>query len=463
MRMVKYRSLPDAHRVRASDPLTVYKCKLAESEQVISEMAEELSSCYETLSAIFRCGAELGKTNNIRTFAESLCSDLLQITESDWYSLRILTSDRRLVHFASSIAGLRLEGLPLDAAESAQPAEVRAALTRTDIWFNPKNPLPDNDPLTTFGRNGRGMVHPILFADNLSGTLSVGKREGRPPFTAAQANIVQTFADFLAIQFINAQLQENLIQHKLVTRELEIAKSIQRALLPRVLPQPCGFGLAGYCEFAQTVGGDFYDVVPVSDSALLLIIADVMGKGIPAAMFAAILRSLLRAAPELNRQPAALLQRVNRLLYEELSEVEMFITAQLAYVDFEKREMITASAGHCPVLLGFMNGGIRTISPDGIPIGILPDAPFEAHVERIPPGAKLLFYTDGVTDARNANGAFFTEERLLNWFQCISTEARTAGELKASLVGSLRRFQGDAASFDDQTFLIVAEQHFARR
>ncbi|MBA4149808.1 MAG: SpoIIE family protein phosphatase [Verrucomicrobia bacterium] len=441
-----------------------YSRKLAESEQVISEMAEELSSCYETLSTIFRCGAELGKTNNVITFATSLCNDLLQITESDWYVLRIISEERtRLIPFATSVPGAKLEPLFVPSPGKATTVEMQAAATRRDVWFNTEQPVSQSDPLHQFGSESIGLVHPILFADNLTGTLTVGKSAGRSRFTAAQANIVHTFADFLAIQFVNTQLQEEQLKHKLVSRELEIAKSIQRALLPKTLPQPCGFGLAGYCEFAQTVGGDFYDVVPVSDNSLLLIIADVMGKGIPAAMFAAILRSVLRAAPELNQQPAALLQRVNRLLYEELSEVEMFITAQLAFLDFEKRELIVASAGHCPILLGSPTSQLKAISPDGIPLGILPDANYETHIEQLPRDARLLLYTDGLTDARNISGSFFSEERLLIWFKSVSTEDKTAEELKLSLADAVHQFQGEAAPFDDQTFLILAEQNSARR
>ncbi len=449
------------------ESVSYYKRKLAENEQIISEMAEELSSCYETLSAIFRCGAELGNTNNIAGFANSLCNDLLGITESDWYVLRVISDeDSRLTSFATSDPSANLEPISVPLGSEGTTAEMRAAGTRSDVWFSRKSPMGPNDPLAHFGPDSIGLVHPMLFADNLAGTLTVGKRAGRPSFTAAEANIVHTFADFLAIQFVNARLQEQQIKHKLVSRELEIAKSIQRALLPKSLPQPFGFELEGYCEFARTVGGDFYDVVPIGDSSVLLIIADVMGKGIPAAMFAAILRSVLRAAPEYNQQPDALLNRVNRLLYEELSEVDMFITAQLVYVNFEKRYLIAASAGHCPIFLGSASPSgvlVKAISPEGIPLGILPDAKFEAQKEELPDDATLLLYTDGVTDARNSEGLFFSEERLLNWFKSRSTQESSAEQIKNSLSTALHQFQGDLAPFDDQTFLILAEQNETRR
>ena len=327
--------------------------RLAESEQMISDMAEELSSCYESLSAIFRYSAEQGKTISLQDFSRRLLSDLLRIAAADWFVLRLVPKEQaRLVVFTASEAALDLEPLDLaDSVRTGDSAEVRSGTNRVDIWFDHQKPLAATDPLALAKPDSLGLVHPFYFGDTLIGTLTLGKTVSRTPFTAAQTNVVHTFADFLAIQIVNARFQEEQVNSLLVARDLQIAKNIQRSLLLKTLPQLPGFGLAGYCESARQVGGDFYDVIKLSDNSLLLIIADVMGKGIPAAMFAAILRSLLRALPELTSQPSALLSRVNRLLFDELSDVDMFITAQLVYVDVRERRLITASAGHCPLLL----------------------------------------------------------------------------------------------------------------
>ena len=123
------------------------------------------------------------------------------------------------------------------------------------------------------------------------------------------------------------------------------------------------------------MGGDFYDVLKINAHSALLVIADVMGKGIPAALFAAMLRTLIRAAPELTPQPAALLERVNRLLFPELSGMDMFITAQLAYVDAKARRLVVAGAGHCPLAVATPTG-VKTFSPEGMPLGIKQDTGF---------------------------------------------------------------------------------------
>jgi serine phosphatase RsbU (regulator of sigma subunit)/anti-sigma regulatory factor (Ser/Thr protein kinase) len=430
--------------------------RLSESEKIIRDMAEELSFCYESLSAIFRCSAELGKSNDLEDFARRLLGDLAQITSAEWFVFRkAAPGDPKIEVFVSSDGNVLLPSLLLPEA-SDKSVEVEAALAREDVWFDYLNPLKESDPLSKVRPGSVGLVHPIYLGETLIGTLTIAKSSGS--FTAVQANVVHTFADFLAIQIVNARFTDELVRNRLVSRELEIAKMIQRSLLPKTIPRVSGYGLAGFCESAHQVGGDFYDVIKISDDALLLIIADVMGKGIPAAMFAAILRSLLRAVPEWMNQPAALLARVNRLLFDELSGVDMFITAQLVYVDSRARRITAASAGHCPVLLALdLEGNVKTLSPEGLPLGILPDTTFSNQTEILPKNSRVLLYTDGLTEARNSAGEFFGQDRLIRWLRKSASVRKNAEELKEDLAGELAGFQSSSTLNDDQTFLIMAE------
>jgi serine phosphatase RsbU (regulator of sigma subunit)/anti-sigma regulatory factor (Ser/Thr protein kinase) len=438
------------------------KSKLAESEQIVNEMAEELSSCYESLSAIFRSGTELGKTDNLLNFSRSLCEDLLKITSADWFLLRIVPKRTTVLSvFASSAGGEHLLPLITNIARIGASAELKAGAYRKDILFGSENPLDPNDPIQSMQPTKVGLVHPFYFAETLIGTLTIGKKSNERPFTSAHVNVVHTLADFLAIQIVNARIYEEQLNHRLVTRELEIASEIQRALLPKKLPQLRGFGLAGYCQSARHVGGDFFDVVSINQHSALLIIADVMGKGVPAAMFAAILRSILRGSLELEDQPAALLSRVNGLLHDELSEVDMFITAQLAFVDVQAREVIVASAGHCPALIfSGDNPEPKLISPEGMPLGILRETLFTEITEKLSHDCRLILYTDGVTESRNPNEQFFGHQRLVQWMGKRGSELDTAEKLKESLAAELNNFQEQAAPGDDQTFLILAEETF---
>jgi serine phosphatase RsbU (regulator of sigma subunit)/anti-sigma regulatory factor (Ser/Thr protein kinase) len=432
--------------------------RLGETEQVIRDMAEELSSCYESLSAIFRCSSELGKTNDLEEFARRLLTDLASITSADWFVLRVVPREgEELRLFAASREGLVAENIPLDRPTMVS-VELQAGRAREDVWFDSHRPLREGDPLFEMNPKAHGLVHPIYLGDNLVGTVAVAKDTPGPTFTAVQANVVHTFSDFLAIQMMNARFNEEQVRIRLVSRELEIAQQIQRSLLPKSIPDLPGMDLAGFCQSAHQVGGDFYDVLKVRDDAVLLVIADVMGKGIPAAMFAAILRSLLRAAPEWMDQPATLLARANRLMFEELSAVDMFITAQLVFVDAKNRRITAASAGHCPGLLAIdERGSIVSIAPDGLPLGIEPDTKFSSHTEALQRPAKLLLYTDGLTEARNPHGEFFGQDRLMKWLRKEATRKGNAKELADNLARDLTNFQSSAAQTDDQTFLILAE------
>jgi serine phosphatase RsbU (regulator of sigma subunit)/anti-sigma regulatory factor (Ser/Thr protein kinase) len=433
--------------------------RVAESEKIIRDMAEELSFCYESLSAIFRCSAELGKSNDLEEFARRLLGDLAQITSADWFVFRLAVKNgNRLDVFVASDPVLHLAPLVLASAANGRSVEAEAAMTREDVWFDQMSPLLAGDPLNVSRSGSIGLVHPIYLADTLVGTLTIAKGTGKGLFTAVQANVVHTFSDFLAIQIVNARYTEDQVRNRLVSRELEIAKTIQRSLLPKTIPRLPGYGVAGFCESAHQVGGDFYDVLKINDDAVLLIIADVMGKGIPAAMFAAILRSLLRAVPEWTSQPAALLGRINRLLFEELNGVDMFITAQLVYVDGKLRRITAASAGHCPVLLALdETGAVKALAPEGLPLGILPDTSFSNHTEELPKNCRVLLYTDGLTEARNTQGEFFGQERLIGWLRRSTETRKTAEELKEELAEELVQFQASATLNDDQTFLILAE------
>lgn len=445
-------------RAALNFPLAEAEQRLNESEKIIRDMAEELSFCYESLSAIFRCSAELGKTNDLEEFARRLLTDLAQITSAEWFVFRTSKKgESKLEIFVSSDSGVLLPPLTLSEA-GGRSVEAEAALAREDVWFDHLNPLKPADPLAKLRPGSVGLVHPIYMGETLIGTLTIAKASGPGAFTAVQANVVHTFADFLAIQIVNARFTDELVRNRLVSRELEIAKTIQRSLLPKTIPRLSGYGLAGFCESAHQVGGDFYDVIKINDDTLLLVIADVMGKGIPAAMFAAILRSLLRAVPEWMSQPAALLARVNRLLFEELSGVDMFITAQLVYVDSRARRITAASAGHCPVLLAMdAEGNVKSIAPEGLPLGILPETTFSNQTEILPKHSRILLYTDGLTEARNSAGEFFGQERLIKWLKRSTLTRKGADELKDDLAAELMAFQATSTLSDDQTFLIMTE------
>ena len=445
------------HSSSAAASIAEVQERLEETQQALSEMARELCFRTESLSAIFRCSTGLGRSNNLPDFSQQLLNDLLHITSADWFVLRnVRESGEELTTLVVS-AGFDGAQQPLSIAKPSPIAEVQAAITRRDVVFGPHRPLVADDPLVNKA-GGAGMVRPILAGGNLVGTLAVGRALSNEPFTPPQAKVIQTFADFLGIQLVNARLQEEQLSTRLLGHELDIAQNIQRSLLPRSLPQLRHFGVAGYCESARQVGGDFYDVLQLSDNSLLLVVADVMGKGVPAALFAAILHSLVRALPEWTQRPAEMLARLNWHMYDELSAVDMFVTAQIVLINAKKNQMTVASAGHCPVLLAQAGTpGLKRIAPEGMPLGILPTTQFIEEVCELRSPCRVLLHTDGLTEAPDVTASTRAQHRLERWLQQSLARERSAAQLRDELAKELRKAQASMPLKDDQTFLIVAE------
>jgi serine phosphatase RsbU (regulator of sigma subunit)/anti-sigma regulatory factor (Ser/Thr protein kinase) len=454
-----------SHRTAQSLPSSQeLQQKLALSEEVIGTMAKELCFRSEALAAIFRCTSEMGKTGAVEELSYRLLGDLLQIVGADWLILRLVPKDEpsRLVFTKSSRPGLTLDPIFLNSS-AARCAEVQAAVSRKDVFFGPQNPLSPDDPLAQKLPCSVGLVQPIARGETLLGTLAIGRFEVEKPFTVDQVEVIYTFCEFLAIQVVNARLRKEQVELRLTAHELEIARNIQQSLLPKTYPVLPGFGLSGFCLSARQVGGDFYDVLSLSDEQALLIVADVMGKGVPAALFAATLHTLVHTTAEWTHKPSELLARMNRLLFEELSGVDMFITAQLVLADLNRRRLVVANAGHCPLFVAGPAGNLNRISPDGLPLGIVPDVTYEEETLPLNECSRALLYTDGLTEARNSHGELFGQERLCTWLRQSVSKPKTAAELSDNFLAEIKSFQSQAGLSDDQTFLILVDETKARQ
>jgi len=431
--------------------------RLAEAEAALNDMTAELATSYESLVAMFRYSAELGAHTDVKDFSQRLLRDLMQIAEADSAVLRLLSSDgKRLETLLVMPEQGRIILPPVTLTEGLSSVEVGAARNRQDIWFDPGEPLDRNDPLRTVMPVGNGICHAFVVADQLVGTAALGRFAADKPFTAAQVNLLHTFIDFLAIQIVNARLLNERTTTRVTRRELEIAAEIQHSLLPETVPACLPFELAATCQNALQVGGDFYDFIPAGDGAVLLVIADVMGKGVPAALFAAVLRSTIRSMPQLFSQPGELLGAANRTLYSDLSRVDMFATAKVAYLNPRRQEIVSASAGHCPLLV--WPSGVapaNTPSRAGFPLGIEPDVKYAQTVTPLPPGAAALLYTDGLSETRNPAGEMLGDKMLFQLLAQAAAHTSDAHAGKHFLLGRLADFCDHAPPTDDQTLIFI--------
>ncbi|HZZ18731.1 MAG TPA: SpoIIE family protein phosphatase [Opitutaceae bacterium] len=436
--------------------------KLTEAHEAMETMGRELKMQSDILSAVFRCCAEMGRgAGTAEGFGERLLSDLLQLTAADWYVLRLLAPDGANLAVVSASEGSPASGpiaIPTQGT-AAGGYEAMVAASGNPIQFAIRECSNSAEPLISIGSEGTGIVHPLRFGGTLVGTLAIGRRGGEFPVGRLQGEVVRALAEFLAIQTLNLRHRTDEVRNRVVAKEFEIAKEIQHLLLPRTLPQVAGFGLAGGWRSAREVGGDFYDAITLSSTSMILMMVDVMGKGVPAALFATTLRGLLRGLASRSSDPSQLLGSLNRLLHKDLSAVGMFMTVQIVHLDFANRRITAAGAGHCPILISHPGRrGVASLSTQGVPIGVLPESAYANVVETFEAPATMLLYTDGLTDMRDSQGRMYGPRRLTGWMRGNATPGRSATELRDLLNAEMDTYRGNAEMADDQAFLILSEE-----
>lgn len=428
-------------------------------ESTLHTMTEELAASYESLSAIFRFTEELHASNSDTTFLDRWLRELRHITGADWYVLRLVNEPGTELRVAeTSHPNLQLPPLPLRPGNGVPaPLEVAAALDRNDVWFDAALPPDPSDPLHRLAPPLAGLAHPLFVSGDLVGVLAVGRYARAHAFTASQVNIIHTLGDFFALQLRNAEHDRSRLQNQLLERDFEVAAHIQRQLLPGHHPRRGRWVTQGFCESADRVAGDFYDVLGVGSHGLLLAIADVMGKGLPAALFAMVFRTLLHARPDLARSPSAFVEWLNHNLIEELGGLDMIITAQIAYINLQTRELRVAGAGHPPLLIVSPDHPPEQVFSSGPPLGIDADLGFFEERRILPEGARVLLYTDGLTEATDEHGVSIGTQPLLDILRdsaLHNLDAEATLARCAALPSSAHR---DRTTSDDRTVLLLLE------
>jgi phosphoserine phosphatase RsbU/P len=234
-------------------------------------------------------------------------------------------------------------------------------------------------------------------------------------------------------------------------REFEDARMIQRGLLPTAMPQTSAVQLASSWRPANGVGGDCFDALTFAGGGVGITIADVAGKGVPAALLMSNLQAAVRAFAQEGAAPSTVTTSVNRLLCRNMA-AGRFVTFCYARLDVAAGRLTYANAGHNPPLLVHADGRIETLVPGGTVLGVFAESTYEQGEFRIGPGDRLVLYTDGITEGRNAAGDEYEEERLSA--SAVSHRALAADEMLAAMLADVEAFNGGA--YEDDATLIVA-------
>jgi serine phosphatase RsbU (regulator of sigma subunit) len=236
--------------------------------------------------------------------------------------------------------------------------------------------------------------------------------------------------------------------------ELAIGRQIQRSLMPRRFPNLPGWEIAAAYDAAREVGGDLYDAFQLRDrpGVLAFVVADVTGKGIPAALVMADVRALIHAAADHGGGPATTLGRVNTILVAERA-TGLFVTVAHAEIDAGTGRFILASAGHEPVHIVRADGRLEILEPRGRLIGMVSDVRLEPMLGHLDPGDAVIAHTDGITEARSVDGAFYGDDRYRR--ALADSAGLPAADIVDRVLADVATFRGGAEAFDDLTLLVV--------
>ncbi|MDW8373201.1 MAG: SpoIIE family protein phosphatase [Planctomycetota bacterium] len=287
---------------------------------------------------------------------------------------------------------------------------------------------------------------------------ALNKRSGQA-FSAHDQEVLLALAAQAGVALVNAQLVQHERERVRLLRELELARTIQRALLPAQLPAVPGWRFAAWAESCEAVGGDYYDAWTRADGAFDIVIGDVSGHGLPAALLMSSARAALRALRLASDELPALAQALNRLLAEDMAD-DAFMTMVLSRCQPDG-SIEYVSAGHEPPLVWrAARGDWDALSSTGLPLALLDDARCElARIPPLEPGDVALWYTDGVHEAPGPAGELFGIERL----RLVLAEAarRGAGEpqaLLAGIVDAVRHWRGGQPPHDDMSLLVAVRE-----
>ena len=285
------------------------------------------------------------------------------------------------------------------------------------------------------------------------GVMLVEEDASAPRFRSKRVEIITSIAQQLVLSIQNEHLQLEMVVRERLEHEIELARQIQKTFLPEHLPDFPGWDLAATWLTARQVGGDFYDVIELPGGKLGLLIADVSDKGMPAALFMALTRTLVRAVVYDTPSPADVLRRVNALIIPD-NRQSMFVTAVYGVLSLESGEFTYANAGHNPpVWVSRAGKQLESLPPTGAALGIIEDFSIGERTIAFALDDLLLLYTDGLTEAFSPQDELYGEQRLQAVLQNLEPSA-TRTVLNA-LEASVNQFMGGLSSADDLTMLAL--------
>lgn len=413
-------------------------------EDAVKGMADELIEAWNQLELIYQVTRNLTLNSDLMEMLRSIVEQIRRVidTESGFVLLKRSGALDCVTTCCAIDEVLFNETLLHNLVQSEHVVLCNESSGCHDVW--PDKPADVQNLLAT---------HLLVEAEDAVVALGLINKAGKN-FTAGDAKLLAALASQVSMVIKVYLIHQKSIREERLRRELEIAAEIQESLMPMVLPEMGGLAVAVASVPASEVGGDFYDLVPLDDRRLAVIIGDVAGKGIPAAMLTSVTRTMLRVEAMRGEPPHLIVQQANNVLYQDLSLADSFATAFVATIDTAENTISYASAGHAPAILRrAQTGKVEQLKATSLPIGISGHSPGSTCTIDLSPGDTLVLYTDGITEAQSPEGDFFGLHRLLYLVESKASE--DPDMLREAIQAEIAHFCQESSSQDDVTLLVV--------
>jgi phosphoserine phosphatase RsbU/P len=403
----------------------------AQTLTVLNEIAVELASILELDPLLERIGQLLRRLIDYQMFTIMLLDDKGEtlITRFAW-RFGYTHAPRRRLPITAGLVG----------ASVREWRVINVPDVRRDPRYLEMNPETRSE-----------MIVPLFYKGRVIGVLDL--EHTRPGFfNEEHERMLTTLGAQVAIAIENARLYQAVKrQERQLERDIAMAREVQLRLLPTVPPEHKNADMAVRFLPARTIGGDLYDFLEYGNDRSAVVLGDVSGKAAPAALFAALVSGIMRAAANQRLEPATMLAALNDSLQERRLDSQ-YVTMLFALWDDEERTLRVANSGAVQPIL-CRGGQSMTIKAEGFPLGMFPDVSYDEIAVATEPGDALVFVSDGILDADNAAGEMYGESRLTNML-CGHRE-HTAAEIAEAILQDVSRFQEGKERFDDETIIVL--------
>ncbi len=430
---------------------TQYEITIAQRIMAVEreKWLKELSILYD-MNMLFASSIDLKETLN------TVFYNILNVIQAEAGSIFLVdeTSNGlvcRICQGPKDITGIRV---PFGIGIVGHVAKTRQVDVTTDVKKNPHH-YPNIDEQSGF--TTKSMISmPLISKDELLGVIQVINKKGGEMFSQDDVNLLQSLSSGASLALQNARYTQRLLQEERMRSELIIAHQIQRGILPAPFKGHSAIHFEAINEPATDVGGDFYDYFQVNDDEFGFFIGDVCGKGVPAAIFMASSRSIIKAHAISNPRPSKVMQLANQLIAEDVQH-GMFVTVFYGLYNTRTRKLLFANAGHTlPYLYRPSISSCSSLFKTHFPLGVLDPSEsftFQESEIQLEEGDTLVLYTDGISEALNFSREQFGLERLVNII--LEHGSRSPKELRDKIVESVKDFLEGRGLTDDITVMVV--------